>query len=442
MRPRNLGCWLGGVSAFVWLSCSLIPTQPTQCSERRPCASGLRCDSNTSTCVPMGTPADGSTDGTDMNTGPACSRESQCTAGLACRSGRCLPCVEHSDCETAICEHTAPDTPSLGETICRTTNILYVDNGGTGTSCSSGDGNSSASPLCSLAEALPRAAMENKVIRLTPRAMPYAALGSVDLAGKNVAIYGQLSLGSSGSLQVGSGAKIQGSSTPAVSLSGAGSRLLLDGVDLQSTGGSALTCSGGASLRVLRSFLHDSADRGLVADGCALRIHRSTLAANRGGGLDLRQLTPGYHISNNLIYRNGDAGQPSNGVYIFGSSGTFAFNTLANNQAKLPAVGGIACSGVYGTIENNILYLNSPGGGSGQSTCSLDSSNVLSPGHRDGDPVFVDPQKDNFQLVPNAASNTSCCVDRATTSTGPALDYYGQPRIQGLHADIGAAELR
>lgn len=56
--------------------------------------------------------------------------------------------------------------------------------------------------------------------------------------------------------------------------------------------------------------------------------------------------------------------------------------------------------------------------------------------------MFVDPQKDNFQPVVNAASHTGCCVDRAPTSAGPALDYCGQPRIQSLHSDIEPPEIR
>lgn len=436
MRKTIVGLvatFCGGLALY---GCLLIPVTETQCSDSRPCAAGYLCNRTSSTCVAASELSDaGLADGGgDSAPGlPACTVEAQCQSGQACRSGHCTPCIEHGDCDSGICEYLARDTPSLGVTACRKVNIIYVDNQELGSGCVSGDGQTLGSPLCTLDEGVARATTEGKVVRLQPRQLAYAAPTAAALANKSVAVYGQRSLGGSG------GAQLASASGSAVSLSDKNSNLLLDGVDIHSTAAGAIICTGGATLTVLRSYVHDSAGVGVSANACTLRIHRTAIARNSGGALDLQLLT-GYRITNNILYRNGSKLVANNAVYFFGCSGTFAFNTVAFNQALSPAVGGLACNGTSGMLLRNLIYYNAPGTGTSQLVQCDGSTSVLSPDNPAGDPVFVSGQ-DNYRLAAGVQTNIDCCVDRGDANQDLNVDYYGQPRTKGVRADVGAAEL-
>lgn len=176
--------------------------------------------------------------------------------------------------------------------------------------------------------------------------------------------------------------------------------------------------------------------------------------AERGGGIYCDFGSHPLLIANNIIAGN-TAQDEGGGVEIAGNVTLFANNTIvANAVTNSGAIGGgLYCGFGSSTNLNNIIAFNTGGGGvyvgeffNGQFDYNCVYANTssnyagLSPGTHDvsTNPLFVDFTNGDYHLTLG-----SPCIDAGKDSVvyAGAVDLDGQPRIQGIHVDIGADEV-
>lgn len=181
-----------------------------------------------------------------------------------------------------------------------------------------------------------------------------------------------------------------------------------------------------------------------------------------GGGLYCRghsvELT-GCEITNNT------SGEEGAGIRISNSTGTLTNCTIASNSTN-QAGGGLYCSGSTAlslmncTLANNsasdgggfsnspsstvvatncILWFDTPNeiadGGSPEVTYCDVQGGYSGEGNIDADPRFVDSGAGDYHL-----KSDSPCIDTATATGAPDIDFEGDPRPLGAGWDIGVDE--
>ena len=109
------------------------------------------------------------------------------------------------------------------------------------------------------------------------------------------------------------------------------------------------------TLALKNSHVHGSFSYGINAQKCNLVIDASVIESNTNGGITLNNSAT-YSITNSFIINNS-----ATGVFIDPSAtGTFAFNTVANNASSTSAPGGVNCGSGTPTIANSIIAANTP----------------------------------------------------------------------------------
>jgi hypothetical protein len=189
----------------------------------------------------------------------------------------------------------------------------------------------------------------------------------------------------------------------------------------------------------------NSGDTAIRVSGATARatISSSVIVGNQGtnGGLDLG--SP-FTVTNTVIVGNG-AGFGGNvgGAFLRAASGTFTFNTVANNLAGATGTSGIVCGGGSRTISNSILT----GNRIDFATCtsvsyslSLSTDLVLptNMNNQVGDPKFMNmenPLEPTFYRI----RSDSDARDKADSTTLVDVDIDGEERDDGKK-DIGADE--
>ncbi len=136
---------------------------------------------------------------------------------------------------------------------------------------------------------------------------------------------------------------------------------------------------------------------------------RDNTASNLGGGIMCINSNP--TINGNTINDN-SASNLGGGILCFYSNPTMSNNTISGNSAEYYG-GGIYCSASDPTISNTIFWANSAqyspeiyiySGSPVIIYCDVQSG-WEGEGNIDCDPMFCDPETDNFYLAEN-----SCCV--------------------------------
>ena len=395
-------------------ACELIPQRLTDCSATRPCAGGQLCDPETSRCIEMpdlGAELDADT--------AADFKAPECT-------GTCQACQLHSDCPSLVCDDYLRSGD--GGTCVPTSEVVYVDNRG-GACGNSGSGDAPASALCTVAEALPRIdGVRKRVIRLLPSTRDY---GTLAIADRDVEIFGPAGQGGRAQFQ-------GGGATDAVTVSGS-AHVVLSGVDIF-FGKAGLICqgNGATSVTLRQSSVRNCSDIGLLSSNCSLDLDRVLISDNQNGALAIGG-SQSYLVTNSYIVRNHSLALPAIKLSST-ASGTFRFNTVADNNSEVAA--GVECSSFGVTISDSIVFRNSRLGNSQLQNCRLHNTAV---GRSDGalgiheDPMFAPIGGIDYGLDGPMMSN-SCCIDRSTNSL--RTDYFGNLRPRGRASDIGAHEAR
>jgi hypothetical protein len=182
------------------------------------------------------------------------------------------------------------------------------------------------------------------------------------------------------------------------------------------------------------------------ASSSLVTINRSTVSRNDVGGIVLVGTVPKFDITNNFVFRNGDAnGSPNGGITIDGVSAgipaRLEFNTIVDNDASSGGSrsGGVQCTITGFPAPNNLIARN-----------ALDNvetalAQVNGGCNFDGSLKQLDLTNLNFAQPDTApydyhlrTGNTG--IDMATTGT-LMFDVDGEARPNGVARDMGADEL-
>jgi hypothetical protein len=215
--------------------------------------------------------------------------------------------------------------------------------------------------------------------------------------------------------------------------------LVLKGGDGSSTG-HGVACSGpNSALVVIESLIDGNAGLGISSSGgCDVTVRRSTLNANRGGGMQLQSGT--FAVTNTLIVDNGGSSSPVSGATISTTvPATFINNTVFSNESGGAA--GVVCPSSPVTLVNSIITANS---GNQVGLCIVDAStNILDATGVNGSCEIQISTAPAGYTVPKPLA-TGPCVNASNGQpvSGFALDHGSAQRTQGGSVDLGAFEVR
>jgi len=240
---------------------------------------------------------------------------------------------------------------------------------------------------------------------------------------------------------VGEGATVDGSSVGnrTIIVVRNGADVTVEGLRITGSGGSApgpgVECQGTAD------------------QSSTLRLRRSTIAGNAGGGVSLSRCQ--FSIVNSIIVGNGASNSLFGGVDLGGvsSQGLYEiqFTTIYDNSAATDVVSGVFCGTVLVPLRfaNNIVHGNVVRGTAtqvgGDTDCKWAYSDIgpqAVTGAADGGnninepPSFVDISKGNFHLEPAWPHK-----NKADPAAAVNIDIDGDVRPQGGRSDMGADEV-
>ena len=166
-------------------------------------------------------------------------------------------------------------------------------------------------------------------------------------------------------------------------------------------------------------------------------VIRDNSGGDRGGGISCSYSSP--TLINCLI--SGNSASQGGGMYCMGGSSPVMTNcTISHNSAD--DGGGLYLSQSPATITNCILWGNTAGEilieGSGYApevTYSDIQGGFAGEGNFHGDPLFLDPENDDYHLAVS-----SPCMYAGTAQGAPDTDIEGNSRPQGYGFDLGAYE--
>ena len=210
---------------------------------------------------------------------------------------------------------------------------------------------------------------------------------------------------------------------------------------------------------IIRNNVGDDAGGvAIYTDGCSVRFVNNVVIENTAmdddGGAEIWG-SPKIICSNNIIASN-TATDTVGGIEIGGEELIFVNNTISINSAinnDFCQGGGIDIDTDKAYLYNNIIWGNKSAGdlsdiGDLENVEAYDYYNdyhsvigsqhfLVSVGHIDADPLFVNPAAHDYHLSAN-----SPCIDAGTADAPglPAADFEGDPRIVGSAPDIGADE--
>jgi hypothetical protein len=372
---------------------------------------------------------------------PTGNQSSQCPAAqpICGTDGSCRTCAQNSECTIGVCKSDG--------TCAAASEVAYVDN--SNANCSNtAHVSTPSSPYCQIQPTID-AFGGFPYIRVAGSVTPYQPVTvGAETSPINVTLVGPAIFSGSAAAYIYDSAKIavtiQTSAAQPVALT-------VDGILLQ--GGSSpamngVVCnqgSGSATLTLRNSQVKMSGLIGVSTSNCTLNIDRSTVINNAGGGIKMNG-SP-FVVTNNFIYNNGTLGSSTIAVEIdSGSSGTFAFNTVANNASGAATIGGILCpsAGAVIPILDSIVFGNTQDTGSQiAGKCSL--QNVVTGTDSFAGAIQMSPTlTSDKHLVANDAANMACCVDKVTNPMTPNADHDGDlsHRPKGAAWDIGAHEVQ
>jgi parallel beta-helix repeat protein len=158
-------------------------------------------------------------------------------------------------------------------------------------------------------------------------------------------------------------------------------------------------------------------------------------SAKNGGGLLIRG--GALEVANTFFVRN--SAEFGGGMFISQAEARIINSVFTKNTANI--AGGLFDEGSDTKVVNSIFWENSseiwgPGVQVTYSIVQQDSSVYPGPGNLNLDPLFVDPDNDDFHL-----QVCSPAQDAGTTEWTPSTDFEGDLRSIGPRVDIGADEV-
>lgn len=342
--------------------------------------------------------------------------------------GTCGPCTEHEHCPTTACNlETGACFP--------TDNILYVYNDFNDCSdAKPGYGLTPGQPLCNLGAALKQAVVnEPLTIKVRSSPTPQKVPAGLPTGAFIVAIVPQ-DLPYTRLLK-------STHDYPALALS-SGNEVFMLQIDIHTApgiSGPAIQCSG-ASLWLDRQNIFDN-DVAIAADDCLLRLRRTVIFSNTGGGINIEGSDPAkatLWLENSYVTEN--HGNELGGLRLGGhASAKILYSTIALNQGVYPP---ISCApGWSGALElrNSALVDTSPridGACNGKevktNTYEAAASNTL------------DLQRTTFGTFKEGvytAIEGGPLMDQALWLPGdPAADYDATPRPAAISLDYAGAD--
>lgn len=238
----------------------------------------------------------------------------------------CVPCTEHSQCPATACNlETGQCFP--------TDSVLYVYNEVNSCSEKADYGLTQDKPLCTLSAALKRAVVGKPVtIKLKPSVKSQNLPAGLPIGNFVVAIVPQDALVPSLLMST--------KDFPVLSLS-SGNKVFMLKIAIQSgigITGSAVECSD-ASLWLDRQKIFSN-DVAIHAENCLLRLRRTVIFSNTGGGLDVEGSDPAKaNVSLENSYLTENNGNTFGGLRLAGAaSAKILYSTIALNNSGVPPI--------------------------------------------------------------------------------------------------------
>jgi len=358
----------------------------------------------------------------------------------------CHPCSKHSDC--ALSSACLPDgSCALAE------NVAYVQAGGVGTTCTQMSpcgtldaGVKANRPYVKVGAGTVADAsgtiIDGKAVTILAdpgakltRTVPGVIL-TVQNDGADVKIY---------DLQLTGGT---GLSNPAISIqSGGAPKLALTRVTIDGNQGVGISNASGGAIRIEQSTISGNQGGGIAVTGGNLSLSQSDIAQNLGGGISVGGVGVTFDITNNFVYRNGDADAGTFGGLMLGiavaGTNRMEFNTIVDNRAAISS-GGVVCNATTFAAPNNIIARNSLGTSTTAAGAQVSPSGCTYPTSKIQSDVaglaFVHPDAPgpfDYRLT-----GASTAIDQALTASPIAIDHDGKARPTGSGKDIGAFEFK
>jgi hypothetical protein len=213
--------------------------------------------------------------------------------------------------------------------------------------------------------------------------------------------------------------------------------------------GAGIYCKDSASPSILDNIIIGNSGEsggGIFCIHAEPVIMGNTITGNTavtGGGIHCDNCDP--LIVNNFIFDNHTTAS-GGGIYCFSCSPVMISNTITGNTAASGRGGGIAGNNFQSPIVNSIVWENDAPSGSEIGLGTYDDPSVTfcdvkggwsGTGNIDSDPLFIDPNGNDFHLTFNSPCRAS--GDNAVAGL-PGNDFEGDPRIAYGTTDMGADE--
>ena len=213
--------------------------------------------------------------------------------------------------------------------------------------------------------------------------------------------------------------------------------------------GTGITLSWGDA-QIVNNLIRDNQGAGIGGDGVDIKITGNTIEGCSGEGIRLVDVWG--DISSNIIGNNSGAGlvlgkgqvniennlivkNQQEGISTSLLGGRLINNTVAYNNGGV-RIDASLVSSIIKVVNDIICYngwdydctMNA-------SSCDLGSGNLSGEKNISKEPLFVDPAKGDYHLLPG-----SPCIDAGTNEDAPLADLEGAPRPFNMIADMGCYE--